>query len=192
MKTLATTILTTCTLALTFGVATAQNPGGPPPGGGEGGRRPRPLIDTALDINGDETIDAGELAAASASLRKLDRNEDGQLTADEYRRPHPDGRGPGDAGGEGRAGLSPSGGQAPGEATSGRQSTGGRPLPPIVSALDVNGDGVIDASEIANAAVALRKLDTNGDGKLTPDEYRPPRPDASGQGHAQSGRQQER
>lgn len=39
-------------------------------------------------------------------------------------------------------------------------------------ALDANGDGIIDAEEIANAPTALRKLDKNGDGKLTPDEYR--------------------
>jgi len=51
-----------------------------------------------------------------------------------------------------------------------------RPKPPLETALDANGDGVIDAGEIANAPTALKKLDKNGDGKLTPDEYRPPRP----------------
>ena len=35
--------------------------------------------------------------------------------------------------------------------------------------------GSIDATEIANAAVALKTLDKNGDGKLTGDEIRPPR-----------------
>jgi len=55
---------------------------------------------------------------------------------------------------------------------------GGRrhPLPPLVKALDANGDGVIDASEIANASAALKSLDKNGDGKLTRDEIMPPRP----------------
>ena len=53
---------------------------------------------------------------------------------------------------------------------------GHRPRPPLELALDANGDGVIDAGEIANAATALKKLDKNGDGKLTADEYRPPRP----------------
>ena len=43
-------------------------------------------------------------------------------------------------------------------------------------ALDANHDGVIDANEIANASAALKTLDKNGDGKLTPDELRPPRP----------------
>ena len=44
-----------------------------------------------------------------------------------------------------------------------------------MAALDANHDGVIDADEIANASAALRKLDKNGDGKLTMDELRPPR-----------------
>jgi len=50
------------------------------------------------------------------------------------------------------------------------------PPPPIIEALDANHDGVIDASEIANASKALLKLDENGDGKLTRDELRPPPP----------------
>jgi hypothetical protein len=65
-------------------------------------------------------------------------------------------QGPGAPDGPGGAGVMP----------------GGFPLPPIVRALDMNGDGLIDAEELANAPAALRKLDRNGDGKLTPDEYR--------------------
>jgi hypothetical protein len=54
---------------------------------------------------------------------------------------------------------------------------GGKPpAPPIETALDANGDGTIDADEIANASVALKTLDKNGDGKLTSDEYRPSMP----------------
>lgn len=56
---------------------------------------------------------------------------------------------------------------------------GGRRMPPpspLMMALDANHDGVIDATEIANASAALKTLDKNGDGKLTPDELRPPRP----------------
>jgi hypothetical protein len=47
---------------------------------------------------------------------------------------------------------------------------------PVMQALDANSDGVIDEKEIANASVALKKLDKNGDGKLTSDELRPQRP----------------
>ncbi len=64
----------------------------------------------------------------------------------------------------------------------GGPNTGGhRPPPPIIAALDTNHDGVIDADEIANASKALKKLDKNGDGKLTQDELRPPRPEGEGQ-----------
>jgi hypothetical protein len=41
----------------------------------------------------------------------------------------------------------------------------------LIGALDANHDGVIDADEIANAPQLLKKLDKNGDGKLTPDEF---------------------
>ena len=51
-----------------------------------------------------------------------------------------------------------------------------RPPPPIIAALDANHDGVIDATEIANAPAALLTLDKNGDGKLTIDELMPPPP----------------
>ena len=56
------------------------------------------------------------------------------------------------------------------------------PMSPIMAALDANGDGIIDADEIANASAALKKLDKNGDGKLTAEEYRPQRRGAGGQG----------
>ena len=53
---------------------------------------------------------------------------------------------------------------------------GKRHRSPLVAALDTNGDGVIDAQEIANAPAALKTLDKNGDGQLTRDEYQPKRP----------------
>lgn len=54
----------------------------------------------------------------------------------------------------------------------------GRPrmASPLMEALDTNHDGTLDAGEIKNAAVALLKLDKNGDGKLTQEELRPARP----------------
>jgi hypothetical protein len=72
------------------------------------------------------------------------------------------------------------GGPQNGIGQNGPSMRGGRPpVPAIVAALDANHDGVIDATEIANASAALKSLDKNGDGKLTPDEFmgpRPPRP----------------
>jgi hypothetical protein len=54
---------------------------------------------------------------------------------------------------------------------------------PLISALDANHDGVLDEQEITNAPAALRKLDKNGDGKITRAEIRP---GAAGQGTAAS------
>ena len=50
---------------------------------------------------------------------------------------------------------------------------GGAMRSPAFLALDADHDGVISATEIANAAAALKSLDKNGDGKLTQDEVRP-------------------
>ncbi|MCP4788040.1 MAG: YHYH protein [Fuerstiella sp.] len=48
---------------------------------------------------------------------------------------------------------------------------GGRPGDdPIMAALDVNGDGMIDEAELSGVAATLRKLDTNKDGQITPEE----------------------
>jgi Ca2+-binding EF-hand superfamily protein len=137
-------------------------PGGPG-GGGPGGpgrhHRPPPLpIVMALDTNHDGVIDAAEIANASAALLTLDKNGDGVLTTNEYMPPMPK--------------------DAPADAPR-------PPTPLIVKALDANGDGVIDAAEIANASAALKTLDKNGDGELTRDEYigkRPGRPPQDGPG----------
>jgi collagen type III alpha len=50
---------------------------------------------------------------------------------------------------------------------------GGRFMSPIMQALDANADGVIDEAEIDGAVIALKKLDKNGDRRLTQDELRP-------------------
>lgn len=139
---------------------------GNPPGGdgrGRSGRPPLPQVVTAIDANGDGILDADEIAHASESLKKLDKNGYGQLTFDEYGPPRPpNGRGAGGLGNGGRGRGGPDNGR--------------RPPPLIIRALDANGDGIISAEEIANAPAALKKLDKNGDGKLTFDEYMGPPP----------------
>lgn len=50
------------------------------------------------------------------------------------------------------------------------------PVDVLMATLDANGDGELDATEIANASAALKTLDKNGDGKLTADELMPPPP----------------
>ncbi len=50
---------------------------------------------------------------------------------------------------------------------------GGPPASPVVSALDLNNDGRVDADELARASALLKKLDLNNDGQLSPGELRP-------------------
>ena len=75
---------------------------------------------------------------------------------------------------EGRGGGRPGGGR-PGE---GRPGEGGRgdfrpPPNPLLQALDKDGNNEISAEEIAAASAALRKLDQNGDKKITLNEIQP-------------------
>jgi hypothetical protein len=76
----------------------------------------------------------------------------------------------------------PGGGPGPGGPVGGRP-----PLPLIVRALDANGDGIIDASEMANAVAALKSLDKNGDGQLTEDEFLGPPPGGDRPGNGPPG-----
>lgn len=75
-------------------------PGGGPRGiledGPEAGRGPMPMpVIEALDLNHDRVIDAAELARATESLKALDKNGDGELSAEEFRPAPPSGRGRG-------------------------------------------------------------------------------------------------
>lgn len=84
--------------------------------------------------------------------------------------------GPGQ-GGPGQKGQKGGAGGAGGSNFGGVGGEGFRPPQhPLEMALDANGDGVIDAKELANAAFVLKRLDRNGDGRLTEDEFRPKRP----------------
>jgi hypothetical protein len=119
---------------------------------------PLPLV-RALDVNHDGIIDSNEIANASAELLTLDKNGDGQLTQDEYLPPRPP-----------------------------NADSSFRPPPsPLIEALDVNHDGIIDANEIANAPAELKTLDKNGDGKLTRDEFCPPPPPRGDDGNPDDG-----
>ena len=135
-------------------------PGEGGPSGGGPGRSPLPPIFTALDINGDGKIDATEIAQAPSSLLKLDRNGDGKISLDECLPAGASGGpggplgGPSGPGGPGGSGIAP-------------------PLPPIVMIFGPDRDGMISAAAIARAPELLLKLDRNGDGKLTADEYLP-------------------
>jgi hypothetical protein len=165
MKIKNTLALALIALGTTALVANAQdNSNDGPPGHGPGGpgmhrHPPLPLI-KALDANHDGVIDATEIANASAALKTLDKNSDGQLSTDEYLPAMPK--------------------DAPADAPK-------PPTPLVVKALDANGDGTIDATEIANAPAALAALDTNGDGQLTRDEFMGKRPGRPPQGGNEAG-----
>ena len=137
-------ILLTLALGASTCLLTAQD-GNPPPGGqrppgpggpggqggGQGGpggmRMPNPIIE-ALDLNKDGTIDADEIAKASESLKKLDKNKHGKITQDDYRPQRPGG--PGGQGGGGQGGPGGQGGQGrPGG--QGGQGGGGQQRPPL-------------------------------------------------------------
>jgi len=95
MKNKIKTTIALLVLGVTAVAVNAQEAGGPPGNGGPGrmrGHRPPPPVIAALDANHDGVIDADEIASASAALKTLDINGDGQLTRDELR---PQGRPPG-------------------------------------------------------------------------------------------------
>src|SRR5271167_2366645 len=104
MKNSSKLILAALALASAAWIANAQPSDGPPgdeqppppgdggPPGGPGPRHhrfPPPAIIAVLDANHDGVIDADEIANASAALKTLDRNGDGQLTMDELLGPPP-------------------------------------------------------------------------------------------------------
>ncbi|MGZ4965013.1 MAG: hypothetical protein ACXWC8_20865, partial [Limisphaerales bacterium] len=69
------------------------------------------------------------------------------------------------------------GGQQQNGGPGGGQGPDGNHPPPLITALDTNGDGTIDAQEIANSSTSLKALDANGDSQLTHDEFCPDPPD---------------
>lgn len=206
-------------VALTASSAWSQQPGGrppqgqgAPPNGDKPQREPRPPGHMpmpflhALDTDEDGILSADEIKAAPDSLKKLDKNQDGQLTRDEWQPKPPappeggEGQGqvaPGPRDGTQRKtgprdGERPHGGardgaRKPGGTADGKPPIGGDkpagdrrqgpPPPQLIEALDADHDGTISADEIEKAAESLATLDKNNDGQLGPREYGPRPPE---------------
>lgn len=123
------------------------------------GRSGSPIV-RALDADKNRELSAEEIANAPAALRALDRDNDGSVSVADFR---PAGA-PERFARKERPDASAGKGRGPGR---------GRPVDPVMLALDADGDRVLSATEIGNATASLRALDANSDGKLTPDELRP-------------------
>lgn len=119
------------------------------PGGG-GGKPPRNPIFEILDTDRDKELSAAELSEATTKLSSLDRNENGQLDADEFRA---DAEMP-----------APPNGEAP----------GGRTPWILVHALeiDANGDGVVELQDelMAEAARVFVSFDSDSDRSISQEE----------------------
>jgi Ca2+-binding EF-hand superfamily protein len=148
-------------------------PGGP---GGAPQASADDLTDTlmAFDANSDGTLSRTEVPERFQGLfDRADANKDGALTRDEIKtsanatmlqgaEPGRGGRDGGPRGGEG--------------GRFGGRGRGGM-MDPLLRALDADRDGVLSEAELAHAPAALATLDANGDGQLSGDEVRPPRPE---------------
>jgi len=152
-------ITSTVWLGLLVGLAVTYGQERPGRGGFAGS-----LGFATLDTNGDGMLDAGEIEAAPGVLGKLDKNTDGQITADEVRPAFPEGRGRGGPGGEGRGGRGPEG------------NAGGNVVEENVKTLmafDGNGDGKLAKAELPERMQGIfDRADENQDGFLTADEIR--------------------
>lgn len=125
-----------------------QNRG--PGGGGPSAMQTDPVL-VGLDKDRNKEISADEIANAPTTLGALDKNQDGKLSEDEVSPQRGDG-------------------SAQGNRPRPRRGPGIMRMMKANSALDADESGTIEEAEIKNAAVALRKIDTNRDGKLTEDE----------------------
>lgn len=123
---------------------------------GEQRRRPFPNpIVTALDLNQDGTIDEQEIQQSAASLKTLDKNNDGKLTTDEMA-PQFDRRG-------------------------GPQQPGGESMAARLQQFDEDHDGLIAKDELPERMRGMvDRGDTDKDGKLSKDEITAMTPSSSG------------
>lgn len=128
---------------------------------------------TALDTNGDREISDEELQAATASLKKLDKNSDGKLTEEEMRPQFG-----GDRGGFGGFGFGGGGGRGP----------GGEEMANRMMEYDTDKDGKISAAELPERMQGFMRGDSDKDGALSRDEIVKASQSGGGFGRGDGGR----
>lgn len=160
----------------------APPPGAPGrPGAGGQGFSPEEFF-KRIDRNGDGKVTLDEFPEERREnfkqmLARADEDKDGAATLEEFKKGF---GGPG-AGAPGRPTNPQAGNPQPGNPPQpGRPGEPGRPGMPmpggdgLIRALDTDRNGELSADEIAAASDVLKKLDKNGDGKVTREEFGPP------------------
>lgn len=154
------------TLALSFGGAVALMQDRGPGDGRRAGFPGRSPLAAAIDADHDKTISAAEISQAPEALKTLDRNADGQLTAEELRPAF----GP-RAGRPGRAGDRREGGASARD--DGAATPADDDLVSRLMAFDTNKDGALSRAEVpARFQGLFARADANKDDLLTADELK--------------------
>lgn len=142
-----------------------------PEGRGRGGEGAGTAVDVveetvrslmAFDTNGDGKLSRSELPERFQGIfDRGDENKDGFLTPEEIRKVAAAQAAPADSPGRGGRGEGP------------RGEMNFIRMDPVLAAVDSNGDGLISAEELRNAAESVRKLNKDGDGEVSREEAMP-------------------